>query len=56
MVAVAEKAVLRVVDLLDWMVPLHNLNWERGAKSVATRVRKWRCNVIKGSIHALEKF
>ena len=38
MVAVAEKAVLRVVDLLDWVVPAYNLNWERGAKSVAARV------------------
>ena len=38
MVAVAEKGVLRVVDLLDWLVPLQTLDWDRGAKSVATRV------------------
>jgi len=36
LVAVAEKAVLRVHDLLDWVVPKRSLNWERGAKSIAT--------------------
>ena len=40
MVAVADKAVLRVVDLLDWMPPLHTITWDRGTKGVANKVNK----------------
>ena len=40
MVAVAEKAVLRVVDLLDWLAPLHTFTWARGAKGIAKKVKK----------------
>ena len=38
MVGVAEKAVLRLSDLLDWLAPLHTLNWDRGAKGIAAKV------------------
>jgi hypothetical protein len=29
-VAVAEKAVLRVTDLLDWIANPKDVNWDRG--------------------------
>ena len=38
MVGVAEKAVLRVVDLLDWLAPIDSVNWDRGAKGIAQKV------------------
>ncbi len=32
LIAVAEKSVLRVVDLLDWLAPPRTVHWARGAK------------------------
>jgi hypothetical protein len=34
LIAVAEKSVLRVVDLLDWLAPPNTLHWTRGAKVI----------------------
>ena len=39
MIAVAEKAVLRVVDLVDWLAPVHTVTWEHGAKGIPRKVR-----------------
>lgn len=35
--AVAEKSVLRVPDLLDWLAPAPTLTWERGTRGLASR-------------------
>jgi len=38
MIAVGEKAVLRVVDLVDWIAPGSSVNWEYGAKGISYKV------------------
>ncbi len=37
LIAVAEKSVLRVVDLLDWLAPPRTVIWPRGAKVSTVR-------------------
>ena len=37
MVAVAEKSVLRVPDLLDWLANPRTITWDRGTRGAALR-------------------
>jgi len=36
LIAVAEKSVLRVADLIEWLVPPNTVQWDRGTKSVCS--------------------